>query len=208
MPDDVITGWDLGGAHLKAAQVERGGRLVTALQLPCRLWLGMEELARALGEARRQLRPSRRHGVTMTGELADLFADRAERVARLSRAMTETFGGDDLRICAGRDGFVTAPRAHWQAVASANWHASARFVATRRAQALFVDIGSTTTDIVPLRDGQVEAVGYTDDERLVSEELVYTGSTRKPVMEVCEHVPFAVQRAPLVDATVQAIANV
>src|SRR5215470_14784317 len=106
MADDVITGWDLGGAHLKAAQVERGGRMVTALQVPCRLWLGMEELARALGEALRQLRPSRRHGVTMTGELADLFADRAEGVARLSRAMAETLAGEDLRIYAGREGFV------------------------------------------------------------------------------------------------------
>ena len=197
MTDDVITGWDLGGAHLKAAQVERSGRLVTALQVPCRLWLGMEELARALGEARRQLRASRRHGVTMTGELADLFADRAEGVARLSRAMAETLAGDDLRIYAGREGFVTTPAEHWQAVASANWHASARFVATRRPQALFIDIGSTTTDIVPLRDGRVEAVGYTDDERLVSEELVYAGATRTPVMAVAESVPYGGQRQRL-----------
>ena len=51
MPRDLTTGWDLGGAHLKAAQVEPGGRLVTALQIPCRLWLGIDEFAQALGEA-------------------------------------------------------------------------------------------------------------------------------------------------------------
>jgi probable H4MPT-linked C1 transfer pathway protein len=195
--DEVITGWDLGGAHLKAAQVERGGRLVSALQLPCRLWLGMEELTRSLGAACEQLQASRRHGVTMTGELVDLFANRAEGVARLSKAMAETLAGDDLRVYAGRQGFVTTPGDHWQAVASANWHASARFVATRQSQALFIDIGSTTTDIVPLRNGQVEAAGYTDDERLVSEELVYTGATRTPVMAVAESVPFGGQRQRL-----------
>jgi len=197
MPDDVVTGWDLGGAHLKAAQVERGGRLVTALQVPCRLWLGMDELTRSLGEARRQLRRSRRHGVTMTGELADLFADRAEGVARLSQAMIETFAVDELRIYAGRQGFIASPGEHWQAVASANWHASARFVGTHCPHALFIDIGSTTTDIVPVRSGQVDAVGYTDDERLASEELVYTGATRTPVMAVAESVPFGGRRQRL-----------
>src|SRR5262249_57285949 len=117
MPDDVVTGWDLGGAHLKVAQVERGGRLVTALQVPCRLWLGMDELTRSLGQARRQLRQSRRHGVTMTGELADLFADRAEGVARLGQAMAEAFAGNDLRVYAGQLGFVASPGEYWQAVA-------------------------------------------------------------------------------------------
>jgi probable H4MPT-linked C1 transfer pathway protein len=197
MADDVITGWDLGGAHLKAAQVGHGGRLIAALQVPCRLWLGMDELTRSLDAARRQLRRSRRHGVTMTGELADLFADRAEGVARLGQAMAERLAGAELRVYAGRQGFVASPGEHWQAVASANWHASARFVAARRPQALFVDIGSTTTDIVPLRNGEVDAVGYTDDERLASEELVYTGATRTPVMAVADSVPFGGQRQRL-----------
>ncbi len=197
MPDEVVTGWDLGGAHLKVAQVERGGRLVTALQVPCRLWLGIDELTRSLGEARRQLRRSHRHGVTMTGELTDLFADRAEGVARLSEAMVKNHAGDELRIYAGQLGFVASPGEHWQAVASANWHASARFVATRCPQALFIDIGSTTTDIVPLRNGQVDVVGYTDDERLASEELVYTGATRTPVMAMADSVPFGGQRQRL-----------
>jgi len=197
MPDDVVTGWDLGGAHLKAAQVERGGRLVAALQVPCRLWLGMDELTHSLGEARRQLRRSRRHGVTMTGELVDLFADRAEGVGRLSQTMAEHFADDELRVYAGRQGFVASPGEHWRAVASANWHASARFVGTHCAQALFIDVGSTTADIVPIRNGQVDAAGYTDDERLVSEELVYTGVTRTPIMAVAESVPFGGQRQRL-----------
>src|SRR5215467_2619347 len=100
MPDAAATGWDLGGAHLKVAQVDGRGRFLTAFQLPCRLWLGMEEFAQALAEAREQLRPCRRHGVTMTGELADLFADRAEGVARLSKTMAGAFAEADLRVYA------------------------------------------------------------------------------------------------------------
>src|SRR5215510_4583983 len=111
--------------------------------------------------------------------------------------MAEAFAGNDLRVYAGQLGFVASPGEYWQAVASANWHASASFVATRRAQAVLIDIGSTTTDIVPIRGGRVDAAGYTDDERLVSEELVYTGATRTPVMAVAESVPFGGQRQRL-----------
>ncbi|MGE0120039.1 MAG: hydantoinase/oxoprolinase family protein [Dongiaceae bacterium] len=206
MPHDVTTGWDLGGAHLKAAQAQAGGRLVTALQIPCRLWLGIEEFARSLGEARTRLLPTRRHGVTMTGELVDLFADRAEGVARLSQAMIATFPEDDIRFYAGGRGFAAAD--DWRSVASANWHASARFVAARCGSALFMDVGSTTTDIIPIREGRVDAVGYTDDERLASEELVYTGVTRTPVMAVADSVPFGGMRQRLMAEYFSTMADV
>jgi len=192
MPETLSTGWDIGGAHLKVAQAEAGGRLVMALQVPCRLWLGMAELTNALKNVRDRLLPSNRHGVTMTGELTDLFADRAEGVARLSEAMEQAFGGADLKIYAGPQGFLPPSKAaaNWRAVASANWHASARLVAARHRSALFIDAGSTTTDIVPVRNGHVDAVGYTDNERLVSDELVYSGATRTPVMAIADRVPF------------------
>ena len=60
MPDTITTGWDLGGAHLKVAQIDGAGRLRTAQQLPCTLWRGLEHLAEALAAARRQQLPSRR----------------------------------------------------------------------------------------------------------------------------------------------------
>ena len=86
MPETITTGWDLGGAHLKVAQVDGAGRLRLARQLPCTLWRGMEHLTEALATARTELLPSPRHGVTMTGELTDLFDDRADGVYRLVEA--------------------------------------------------------------------------------------------------------------------------
>src|SRR5262249_42599916 len=79
----------------------------------------------------------------------------------------------------------------------AEWPASARFVATHHRSALLVDVGSTTTDIVPVHEGAVAAAGYTDDERLVSEELVYSGVTRTPVMAIAGSVPFDGRRRRL-----------
>jgi aspartokinase-like uncharacterized kinase len=66
-------------------------------------------------------------------------------------------------------------------VAAANWAATARIVAQSLPDALLVDIGTTSTDIIPIVDGEVAALGWTDPDRLASGELVYSGAVRTPV---------------------------
>jgi (4-(4-[2-(gamma-L-glutamylamino)ethyl]phenoxymethyl)furan-2-yl)methanamine synthase len=193
MTETSAIGWDLGGAHLKAVVADAGGRIAGAWQVPCTLWRGMEHLTAAIEQIRPQIQGMTRHGLTMTGELVDLFESRADGVGRLTTAAASSINGADLRIYGGRDGFHVPSDAvrHWHAIASANWHASAAFVSSRIKQGLFVDVGSTTSDLVAFRDGRVEFAGYSDEERLTSEELVYAGVTRTPVMAIADRVPFA-----------------
>jgi probable H4MPT-linked C1 transfer pathway protein len=82
-------------------------------------------------------------------------------------------------------------------IASANWHASVRFAAGKLPAGLFADVGSTTTDLVPFARGRVAAVGYSDEQRMIQEELVYTGVTRTPVMAMADSAPFAGDRQRL-----------
>jgi probable H4MPT-linked C1 transfer pathway protein len=194
-----VLGWDLGGAHLKAARVTAAGRPVKVLQLPCRLWLGMEELDRALDRAAAALGPCPRHAVTMTGELADLFADRAAGVARLLAAFGRRFAGHAVVVYAGKAGFLPPARARRRVddVASANFLASAEAVATRRPDALFVDLGSTTADLIAIRAGRPRPRGLTDLDRLATAELVYTGATRTPVMALARTAPVLGRRRGL-----------
>ena len=93
------------------------------------------------------------------------------------------------------DGFVAAREAaeRWADVASANWLATASLVARLVPQALVIDAGSTTTDIVVVAGGQVHAQGRDDHGRLAHEELVYTGVVRTPVMAIAQRVPFGGQ---------------
>ncbi|MCC6471264.1 MAG: H4MPT-linked C1 transfer pathway protein [Alphaproteobacteria bacterium] len=197
-PQDVI-GWDLGGAHLKAARVGADGRPLKVLQLPCRLWLGLGELDKALDQAMAALGPCPRHAVTMTGELADLFRDRRAGVAGLLGAMTERLRGAALLVYAGKAGFLP-PRAALRRVddvASANFLASAEALAVRVAEALFVDLGSTTADLIPIVGGKPRPRGLTDFARLATAELVYTGVTRTPVMAVARDAPVLGKRRGL-----------
>jgi len=210
MAEPLAAGWDLGGAHLKLAQAASGGEIVEVAQLPCPLWQGLAELEAALAAARARLGPVARHGVTMTGELADVFMSRAEGVEKLIEAMVRAFPDGDLRVYAGRDGFLdpAAAAARPEHVASANWLASASFVAGRERQGVFVDMGSTTTDMLPFRDGRALAAGHADAERLAAGELVYTGLTRTPVIAIARQVPFAGERQPLMAELFATMADV
>jgi probable H4MPT-linked C1 transfer pathway protein len=67
--------------------------------------------------------------------------------------------------------------------AAANWLALATYACrlAPHGSALLIDIGSTTSDIVPLLDGRPVPRSRTDPERLACRELVYTGVERTPV---------------------------
>jgi len=186
-----VAGWDVGGAHLKLAHIE-DGTIVSATQLPCALWRGLDELRHALASAFEGLGRVEKHAVTMTGELVDLFPDRAAGVAAILDVLAEFVPASAISVYAGEGGFLpaTQARADVERVASANWHASAQYLASRLRDGVLLDIGSTTTDIVQFRGGRVAARAVTDVERLMSGELVYTGVVRTPLMAIAQEVPF------------------
>ena len=68
-----VVGWDLGGAHLKLAQIGGDGRLLSVGQTACPLWQGLDKLEAALDKAEELLQPCELHALTMTGGLTDLF---------------------------------------------------------------------------------------------------------------------------------------
>ena len=50
-----ITGWDIGGAHLKVARCDTKGALLDVIQFTCPLWQGIEQLELAIQAAQKQL---------------------------------------------------------------------------------------------------------------------------------------------------------
>ncbi|MFZ0789866.1 MAG: hydantoinase/oxoprolinase family protein, partial [Chromatiaceae bacterium] len=200
MSPDPWLGWDLGGAHIKAVKLVGAGRAPVVVQVPCALWQGLDRLDEGIDRVLSLIgnAPSR-HAMTMTGELVDLFDDRASGVETLIGMMRRRLARDRLMVYAGPKGFLEPDAAMHAAelVASANWMAAAQFVATRVSSGLLVDLGSTTADLVPFGDGRVTARGYSDRQRLEQDELVYTGAVRTPLMSLARRVPFAGAWTPL-----------
>lgn len=195
-PERVV-GWDIGGAHVKASRVE-GGRLRDVAQWACPLWQGPEPLQQALAaaQARWPDLADATHAVTMTGEMVDRYPHREAGVAELATALAAALPGR-LRFYAGERGWCGAAEvgARWEAIASANWLATAQLAARAVDDGVLVDIGSTTTDLIALRGGRPAAQGRSDAERLASGELVYQGVVRTPLCALGPRVRWAGREA-------------
>ncbi|MFC6792464.1 hydantoinase/oxoprolinase family protein [Methylobacterium komagatae] len=208
MSNAKTIGWDLGGVHVKAALI-RDGRVQEAVQVPCPLWQGVTALDASLALLPDWARDEASHAVTMTGELTDCFADRTAGVAALAGWAAEELKGR-VQIFAGRSGFVAPSEAaaHAFDIASANWYATAAQIGRIVPDALLVDIGSTTADLIPIVAGRPAATGYSDAERLETGELVYTGVVRTPLIGLCDHAPFRGRRTRLMTETFAHAADV
>jgi probable H4MPT-linked C1 transfer pathway protein len=187
---------DIGGANLKAAD---GRGYAAARYFP--LWQHPEKLAQALSEMLAAAPPHRALAATMTGELADCFATKAEGVAAIVTALREAADGRDVWIYLTDGRFVAAAEAIANPLlaAASNWHALARYAGRHapRGMGLLIDIGTTTSDIIPLVDGEPRAVGRTDPQRLVAGELVYTGVERSPLCAIVRDLPWRGERCPV-----------
>ena len=192
MTEPVVAGWDVGGVNLKCAVV-RAGRVTHAHARPFEIQRMPGNLAAALQSAARAagLADGTPHAVTMTAELSQLFRTKREGVAFVLDAMAAAFPHDDVAIYTVDGRFVSADDARRTPLlaAASNWHATASVVARTWPNATLVDIGSTTTDIIPIAHGTVAAAGLTDPERLAHAELLYLGAVRTPVEAIVHDVP-------------------
>ena len=190
----AIIGWDIGGAHLKAAIVTKQGLIEQVFLEACPLWQGMSQLEQAVQSILSQLPLSNYlHVITMTGELVDCFDNRDQGVSSIIATMQKLLAGQDLAVYAGMRGFLSpadiSPQEYLY-IASANWLASASLAARQVGEGLFIDIGSTTTDLLLLNHHQVNTQAYTDYQRLVSGELIYTGIVRTAIMAITQSAEF------------------
>ena len=209
MTAPTVIGWDVGGAHVKACLTQRGA-VVDVMQWACPLWQGLDHLEAVLASARARWPglPQAHHAITMTGEMVDLFPNREAGVQGIAGAMERALCADApshagsaaprVRFFAGDAGWCGAAdvAARWQAVASANWLASARHAALRLASSdrpdaihgVLIDIGSTTTDLIAFDRTGATTRNRSDAERLAGGELVYHGVVRTPLCAVAPRI--------------------
>jgi hypothetical protein len=176
-----VIGIDVGGANLKV--VTATGTFIHY----CPLW---EESA--LGDILREYRSSAtRAAVVMSGELADCFASKWEGIRFIVDAVRDVFP-DALFYGTDAEFHDTAV----PELAAANWLASADFLMERYRGDLLVDLGSTTTDIIPLLS--LDALkGLSDLRRLQKGYLVYSGLLRTTVPAQIREVPLSGTMTPV-----------
>ncbi len=179
MPPAILA-LDIGGANLKAAH-SNGATLLE----PFALWQNPTGLADALRALIDRVTHPEMLAVTMTGELCDCFLTKRIGVHAILDAVTAAAGQIPIRVWQTDGGLVdvAVARATPLRTAAANWLALAEYAGRflGGATGLVVDVGSTTTDIIPYYRGRPQPAGRTDPERLGCGELVYTGARRTPL---------------------------
>jgi probable H4MPT-linked C1 transfer pathway protein len=182
MPPTIL-GLDVGGANLKAATADR-----RAVSVPFALWRQPERLPAALGELVARFPDADELAVTMTGELCDCFETKRDGVNAILTAVLNVSRSRPIRVWTTDGVFVDTEtaRRNYLKVASANWHALATLAGqyVPEGEAILVDVGSTTTDVIPINKGLPVPEGLTDYDRISTRELVYTGVRRTPVCAI------------------------
>jgi probable H4MPT-linked C1 transfer pathway protein len=191
----VILGWDIGGVNTKVASVADDGTVATRSR-PFELQRDPGALVGVLRDMAVDVGMSPDAdfscALTMTAELSQMFRTKREGVGFVLDAVLAAFPAADIRVFATDGRFLASDKAREEPllVAAANWAATAHFVAETYPTSLLIDVGTTTTDIIPIIDGAVAAFGTTDPDRLSTGELVYTGAVRTPVEAIVREVPY------------------
>ena len=192
-----FVGLDIGGANIKLATHDGIVRSV-----PFAMWKKPEQLTAELRAfAQGEFSGASMVGVTLTAELADCFNTKADGVRHIIDAVCAAFSDSFVRVWlttgefAEPDDAIDLPTL----VAAANWHALATWAgrAAPAGPALLIDVGSTTTDVIPIFNGLPVSEGLSDLERLMHSELVYTGATRTPVCAVGRFIQLQGKSVPL-----------
>lgn len=225
-PSVSAIGLDVGGANLKAAVVrvdfeeETLAREVStpwATSMPFPLWRHPDRLMSAIEQLLAACPPEYAGapwGVTMTGELADCFPDKATGVRAIVDAVSAAAGTRQVRFWSTQCQWMNdvAAKSDPVSVAASNWHGLACCLGSTFDQegvrdafgeyvgwtsALLVDVGSTTTDLIPFNRAGVLTNARTDLDRLCSGQLVYTGVRRTPLAAVSSEVPLRIGVVPV-----------
>lgn len=200
----TIVGWDIGGANVKAAWLayEYGAaRDVRVASLPFEIWRHKDQLPEVLKKAFAQMAVEipQAMALTMTAELADVFSTKREGVLYVLDRMLMAYPDCPTSALSLSGDFYPLIDAMEQPLdfAASNWLATAMYLAGQYPDCLLIDVGSTTTDIIPVLDGKPAASGYTDLDRLKTGELVYTGALRTNLAAIVHQVPVSIQFCPV-----------
>jgi len=127
----------------------------------------------------------------MTAELSDAYRTKREGVEHIISCVKEIFADVPIYVLNNNGSVETPETAVLKPldIAAANWAATGWLVSQYFENCIIVDVGSTSTSIIPVINGKVAAQGRTDLDKLIYGELVYTGSLRTNLATIVQTVP-------------------
>ncbi|MFH1328690.1 MAG: hydantoinase/oxoprolinase family protein [Candidatus Bathyarchaeota archaeon] len=192
-----VLGLDIGGVNIKAALIETENNTIKELRTVIEyfpIWkVGKEKLPSVLIKLRDGLSSFELNavGVTMTAELSDVYLSKREGVNHIIDSLEKVFGDTQVHILDVEASLITTSEARTRPldVAAANWSATGWLGSQIVENGILIDVGSTTTSIIPIIANQIVAQGKSDLDKLVNGELIYTGALRTNIATIVGSIP-------------------
>ena len=189
-----IAGFDIGGANTDLAIIDFENGEIKNIEVDFEylpMWSNNDDLSHVLIELIEKICPVSEIdavGISMTAELVDAYDTKKEGVLDVVRKCEETFTCPIAYV--GVDGMLSKDEIEKTPLkaAAANWIATAQIATLISDNCIFIDTGSTTTDIIPIRDAKECAIGKSDFDRSATGELVYTGTLRTNLATFLDNV--------------------
>lgn len=191
-----IAGFDIGGANTDLAIINfENGEIknidIDFAYLP--MWSNNDDLSQVLVELIENICPVSEIdavGISMTAELVDAYDTKKEGVLDVVKKCEDTFSCPIAYV--GIDGMMSKEEIEKTPLkaAAANWIATAQIATLISDNCIFIDTGSTTTDIIPIKNGKECAIGKSDFDRSATGELVYTGTLRTNITSFLDKIEF------------------
>nr|MDO8043404.1 hydantoinase/oxoprolinase family protein [Candidatus Baldrarchaeota archaeon] len=193
-----VAGFDIGGANTKVSLVKVENGILREIQTAKKyfpIWkAGKDKLVNILREITDEVMHGVKLeavGVTITAELSDAYWCKREGINHVLDCVEKIFKNLPIYVLNCDGGLLTVEEARKEflKVAAANWAATAWMISRIMKNCIVIDVGSTTTSIIPILEGKCAASGKTDLEKLMCGELVYTGSLRTNVAAIVDKIP-------------------
>ena len=192
----AVLGFDIGGANTKAAIIHAENGHVLHVRVATEyfpIWKQPDKLSEVIVGLKERFGQIKIDalGVTMTAELSDAYQTKQEGVTKILGCVKTAFPNVPIYVLDADAEMLPLKDALERPleVAAANWAATGWLVAQQLKNAVVVDVGSTSTSIIPIVEGVVAAKGKTDLAKLICGELVYTGSLRTNVAAIVQSIP-------------------
>ncbi len=173
---------DIGGANTKYALFLKG-KLRKSRIIYNPVW--KKSILAVLRKIKRETKPEV-VAATFTAELSDVFEDKEKGVLHLTKACKNVFK-DVYFLTVDKE--IVRDANEPRKLAAANFVASIYYLEKKFDEGILLDMGSTTTDIVPFKRGK-ELYFKTDLERILNGQLVYIGFLRTPLNTIKNTIRF------------------
>lgn len=187
---NLYIGWDIGGAHTKYAILKPNSSSIICKIYKCNLWSSLKDLSEKINRINKQYIKKHHviNAITMSGEMSDIFSSRNEGVKEIIKLFDNLSSKNYIFVKDKGLSRYTKQKLKYLNIASMNWLAISKLLEKKDRNIIAIDVGSTTTDIILIKNFKCINKRFDDFSGLNSSELIYSGVLRTPINAIVQKI--------------------